>query len=132
VTRTEGYRLRKTVGNKTVFAAVTLVISELRKNGPVNVRIDSERHQDEWFNAAAAGVRPVADFIAWNGPKAVGLEIMISKVEASPSDATTDFIECAAGLATWKALAPSSWPEPEVAREGRWVLKYRILPSLSA
>jgi hypothetical protein len=132
VTRNHIYRLRKTVGNKTAFAAVTLQVTEPSRNKAGRIRVDSAESDREWFRAAVCGVRPVADFIASYGTKLTALEIKVSKVEGNPSDTTNDFIECVAGLATWRALAPDSWPEPEIAKEGRWVLKYRILPSLSA
>jgi hypothetical protein len=132
VTTSESYRLRKTVGNKTAFAAVNLLVSELRKSGSLKISIEPAHRNEEWFKAAAAGARPVADFILWHGGKLIGAEIKIDKVQGNPSDTTADFIECVSGMATWRALAPNEWPEPEVVREGRWVLKYRILPSLSA
>ncbi len=118
------YRFFKVAHGKSAFAWVQ-VEAVNRPDGQFTVADDTtgelhtitKQNHPEWINAALNGCRRAA---AWLGtmPWAHGFDIRLKKVQVTLADSRSDAVECAAFLATAKALCRDEYVHIDF--DGAW------------
>jgi hypothetical protein len=83
----------------------------------------SQATHADWIQAAVVGALKSLQIAQERIPRTSHPTIFLEKVIGSETDTRPDVIECAAGIATWQAIA-TGLPDPETIFENGWTLKF--------
>ena len=100
-----------------------LVVKESIKRANINEGEISAEINSTWVDAAMSGARKVLAYLVGRGQIKGGWQAQISKLVGTPVDTDPAAIECAASLATWRAISPDA-PEPVLRYDKRWRIDF--------
>jgi hypothetical protein len=124
------YKLFRVYKGRPAFAWVWVDVNPLPDSSELVVK-DRIKHADisegeisaeinsTWIDAAMIGARKVLAYLVDRGQIKGGWQAQISKLVGTPVDTDPAAIECAASLATWRAILPDA-PEPILRYDKKW------------